>query len=86
MKEGGRNCRGTITLWGLRGVQVLNGMHTQLGIISITLFIDLVGTRSKSSNNIHNGNFPLHITSFHPELFVSLLPPLTQSIRLILVP
>ena len=34
----------TITLWGLEGVEVLNGMHTQLGIISIPMFIDLVGT------------------------------------------
>ena len=34
----------TITLWGLEGVEVLNGMQTQLGIISIPMFIDLVGT------------------------------------------
>ena len=46
-----------MTLWGFRGVEVLNGMHTQLGIISIPLSIDLVGTGSKSSNEVHHGNF-----------------------------
>ena len=34
---------GTITSWGL-GVEVLSGRPTQLGIISIPMFIDLSRT------------------------------------------
>ena len=57
IRERGKEAGGTITLWELGGVEVLNGMHTQLGIISIPLSIDLVGTGSKSSNDVHHGNF-----------------------------
>ena len=64
---------------GFRGVEVLNGMHTQLGIISIPLFIDLVGTRSKSSNNVHNGNFSLAHYIFSSRVICLSSPPLTQS-------
>lgn len=34
----------TISAWGFGGVEVLAGRHTQLGTISIPMFIDLFGT------------------------------------------
>ena len=43
MKELGRRWMETITAWGFGGVEVLDGWHTQLGIISIPMFIDLSG-------------------------------------------
>ena len=73
-----------MTSWGFRGVEVLNGMHTQLGIISIPLSIDLVGTGSKSSNNVHHGNFlfACYILSF--QIIFHSAPPLTQRLSLVL--
>ena len=44
MKEWGRRWMETIIAWGFGGVEVLDGRHTQLGIISIPMFIDVFGT------------------------------------------
>ena len=64
---------------------MLNGMHTQLGIISIPLFIDLVGTGSKSSNNVHHANFLFACYIFSSRIILHSAPSLTQTLPLVLL-